>query len=87
MLTIILRALSYLVIIAPDMGCFLCVGCPCPPMDFIRAKSNFLNLILPLSLSVNTVFLIFCILLNVTLKHRYSILISNVKSGELKKIK
>ena len=66
----VLAAINYSLTDAPSIMCLQCVGCPCPPIDFLEAKEFYLNVLFPNILLANFFFIIISTVLIVILKHK-----------------
>lgn len=70
----IFTASYYLVAEPLNTPCLMCVGCPCPYRDFIRARNYYFNFLLPKLIIYNLFFMaiitIFMILIAI-LKNKY----------------
>ena len=52
----------------------MCDGCPCPYTDFLRAKDYYLNVLFPIMIIFNLIFIIVETVLIVNLRHKVRVL-------------
>ncbi|MFX0000966.1 MAG: hypothetical protein ACFE88_12715 [Candidatus Hermodarchaeota archaeon] len=65
----ILIMIYYLTYNPQNLPCLMCVGCPCPYMDFLRAKEYYLNFLFPIAILLNLLLIIISTVLIVILKY------------------